>query len=219
MSNGATYKVEEVGVFRLKLEKRKQLSAGEVGYIIAGIKTVSDTRVGDTITNDANPAAAAVHGFVEPKSMVFSSVYPISSDDYPSLVEALEKYKLNDAALEYEKDSSAALGMGFRCGFLGLLHLEIVQERLEREFNQSIIMTAPSVQYKFTLKNGKNIIVDNPQYYPDPTTHRHCRRAVCENFHHHPRALYGRGDEAVHGAPGRQLEISLPLAGPHRDQF
>ena len=170
MSNGATYKVEDVGVFRLKLEKRKQLAAGEVGYIIAGIKTVSDTRVGDTITNDANPAAAAVHGFVEPKSMVFSSVYPISSDDYPSLVEALEKYKLNDAALEYEKDSSAALGMGFRCGFLGLLHLEIVQERLEREFNQSIIMTAPSVQYKFTLKNGHNIIVDNPQYYPDPTT-------------------------------------------------
>ena len=170
MSNGATYKVEDVGVFRLKLEKHKQLSAGEVGYIIAGIKTVSDTRVGDTITNDANPAATAVHGFVEPKSMVFSSVYPISSDDYPSLVEALEKYKLNDAALEYEKDSSAALGMGFRCGFLGLLHLEIVQERLEREFNQSIIMTAPSVQYKFTLKNGQNIIVDNPQYYPDPTT-------------------------------------------------
>jgi GTP-binding protein LepA len=170
MSNGATYKVEEVGVFRIKLEKRKELTAGEVGYIIAGIKTVSDTRVGDTITNDANPAAAAVHGFIEPKSMVFSSVYPISSDDYPSLVEALEKYKLNDAALEYEKDSSAALGMGFRCGFLGLLHLEIVQERLEREFNQSIIMTAPSVQYKFKLKNGTELIVDNPQYYPDPTT-------------------------------------------------
>jgi GTP-binding protein LepA len=131
---------------------------------------VSDTRVGDTITLDANPAAAAVHGFVEPKSMVFSSVYPIASDDYPSLVEALEKYKLNDAALEYQKDSSAALGMGFRCGFLGLLHLEIVQERLEREFNQSIIMTAPSVQYKFETKKGEQLIVDNPAYYPDPTT-------------------------------------------------
>jgi len=137
---------------------------------IAGIKTISDTRVGDTITHDARPTTDALHGFREPKSMVFSSIYPIASDDYPSLVDALEKYKLNDAALEYQKDSSAALGQGFRCGFLGLLHLEIVQERLEREHNQSIIMTAPSVQYKFLLRNGEELIVDNPHYYPDPTT-------------------------------------------------
>ena len=169
MSNEATYRVEEVGVFRLKLEKRTVLSAGEVGYIIAGIKTVSDTRVGDTITLDNNPAPAPVGGFKEPKSMVFSSVYPIAADDYPGLIEALEKYKLNDAALNYQKDSSAALGQGFRCGFLGLLHLEIVQERMEREYDQAIIMTAPSVQYKFKLKNGTELTIENPQYYPDPT--------------------------------------------------
>jgi GTP-binding protein LepA len=169
VSNDATYRVEEVGVFRIKLEKRPVLSAGEVGYIIAGIKTVSDTRVGDTITLDDNPTTVPLAGFKEPKSMVFSSVYPIAADDYPDLVEALEKYKLNDAALNYQKDSSAALGQGFRCGFLGLLHLEIVQERMEREYDQAIIMTAPSVQYKFLLKNGTELTIENPQYYPDPT--------------------------------------------------
>jgi len=139
-----------------------------VGYIIAGIKTVSDTRIGDTITLDTNPAAAPLPGFIEVKPVVFSSIYPVASDDYPSLVEALEKYKLNDAALVYQKDSSAALGQGFRCGFLGLLHLEIVQERLEREFDQSIIMTAPSVKYHFFLDDGTMVEVDNPLYYPDP---------------------------------------------------
>lgn len=170
MSSKALYKVEEVGVFRLKLEKKKELFAGEVGYVIAGIKTVSDTRVGDTITLEGSSVTKVLSGFKEPKPMVFSSVYPIAADDYPALVEAMEKYKLNDAALVYQKDSSAALGQGFRCGFLGLLHLEIVQERLEREHNQSIIMTAPSVRYKFLLKNGKRVTIDNPQYYPDPTT-------------------------------------------------
>jgi GTP-binding protein LepA len=170
MSNKALYKVEEVGVFRLKLEKKKELTAGEVGYIIAGIKTVSDTRVGDTIILEGSSVTNVLSGFNEPKPMVFSSVYPIAADDYPALVEAMEKYKLNDAALVYQKDSSAALGQGFRCGFLGLLHLEIVQERLEREHNQSIIMTAPSVRYKFLLRNGERVTIDNPQYYPDPTT-------------------------------------------------
>jgi GTP-binding protein LepA len=168
MSNNAAYKVEEVGVFRLAPEPRKELSAGAVGYIISGIKTVSDTKIGDTITLDTRPAKAALPGFKEVKPVVFSSVYPISSDEYPSLVDALEKYKLNDAALVYQKDSSVALGQGFRCGFLGLLHLEIVQERLEREFDQSIIMTVPSVQYQFTLNEGPTVTVDNPQYYPDP---------------------------------------------------
>ncbi len=169
MSMGATYKVEEVGIFRLKLESVKELSAGMVGYIIAGIKTVSDTRIGDTITLEANPALEPLPGFKEVKPVVFSSIYPISSDDYQSLAEALEKYKLNDAALVYQKDSSAALGQGFRCGFLGLLHLEIVQERLEREFDQSIILTVPSVQYRFELTDGTIVTVDNPAHYPDPT--------------------------------------------------
>jgi GTP-binding protein LepA len=168
MSNQAAYKVEEVGIFRLDREPRNTLSAGEVGYVISGIKTVSDTRIGDTITLDARPALAPLPGFKDVKPVVFSSLYPISSEDYQSLVESLEKYKLNDAALVYQKDSSAALGQGFRCGFLGLLHLEIVQERLEREYGQAFIMTVPSVQYQFTLKDEKVITVDNPQYYPDP---------------------------------------------------
>ncbi len=170
MSNGATHKVEEVGFFRLIRVPQKELNAGEVGYIIAGIKTVSDTRIGDTITRDDHVAVAALAGFKEVKPMVFSSLYPIAADDYQSLTEALEKYKLNDAALTYQKDSSAALGHGFRCGFLGLLHLEVVQERLEREYGQSIIMTVPSVQYQFLLRSGENVTIDNPQYYPDPAS-------------------------------------------------
>ena len=170
MSSGATYKVEEVGVSRLKREAKKALQAGEVGYILAGIKTVGDTRIGDTITLDTNPAAAPLSGFKKVKSVVFSSLYPISTEDYTSLADSLEKYRLNDAALTFQKDSSAALGLGFRCGFLGLLHLEIVQERLEREFGQSIIMTVPSVEYHFVLTSGEEIRVDNPVYYPDPAT-------------------------------------------------
>ncbi len=169
MSNEKVYKVEETGFFRLAREPRQELSAGEVGYIIAGIKTVSDTRIGDTITADNRRAAAPLPGFIDVKPVVFSSIYPIASDDYQPLTDALEKYKLNDASLIYQKDSSVALGQGFRCGFLGLLHLEIVQERLEREYNQSIIMTVPSVQYGFILDDGSTVKVDNPQYYPDPS--------------------------------------------------
>ena len=168
MSNQATYRVEEVGIFRLQREPRSELPAGAGGYIICGIKTVSATRIGDTITLDADPAPAPLPGFRRVKPVVFSSVYPIPSDDYLALAEALEKYVLNDAALVYQKDSSAALGQGFRCGFLGLLHLEIVQERLEREYDQTIIMTVPSVEYRFTLMGGSTVTVDNPHYYPDP---------------------------------------------------
>lgn len=170
MYNGASYRVEEVGVFRLSRDPRKELRAGDVGYIISGVKTVSDTRVGDTITLESQPVAAPLPGFKEAKPVVFSSIYPMSSDEYQSLADSLEKYKLNDAALVYQKDSSLALGQGFRCGFLGLLHLEIVQERLEREFDQAIIMTFPSVEYRFTLNDGSTLKIDNPQYYPDPLT-------------------------------------------------
>ena len=169
MSSGTVHKVEEVGVFRLNREPRRELSAGSVGYVIAGIKTVADVRIGDTITLDSNPASSPLPGLKDIKPVVFSSIYPMSSDDYPSLLDALDKYKLNDSALVYQKDSSIALGQGFRCGFLGLLHLEIVQERLEREFDQSIIMTVPSVRYQFRLEDGAMVTVENPQYYPDPT--------------------------------------------------
>ena len=169
MSNGATYKVEEVGVFQIARVPRKELRAGEVGYLIAGIKTVSDTRCGDTITLDNNPCEAPVPGFKEAKPVVFSSIYPVASDGYEDLTVGLEKLKLNDASLIYEKDSSAALGFGFRCGFLGLLHLEVVQERLEREYDLSLILTAPSVQYIIEMKDGEEKIIDNPALYPDPT--------------------------------------------------
>jgi GTP-binding protein LepA len=145
------------------------LGPGEVGYLIAGIKTVADTRVGDTVTDNGSPCAAPLPGFREVKPVVFSSIYPVDANDYEELVEAMAKLKLNDASLIYEKDSSVALGYGFRCGFLGLLHLEIVQERLEREFEMSIVFTAPSVQYRITLQGGKVTLVDNPANFPDPS--------------------------------------------------
>jgi GTP-binding protein LepA len=170
MSNQAVHKVEEVGIFRLQREPRQELTAGMVGYLIAAIKTVSDTRIGDTITLDNQPAARPLPGFKEVKPVVFASLYPLSADDYQGLTEALEKYKLNDAALVYQKDASAALGLGFRCGFLGLLHLEIVQERLEREFDQSIIMTVPGVRYEFILADDREVTVDNPMHYPEPSS-------------------------------------------------
>jgi GTP-binding protein LepA len=170
MSNGATYRVEEVGCFRLAREKRESLSAGEVGYIIAGVKDVSSVRTGDTITDDTSPRISPLPGFREVKPVVFASIYPIASDDYENLTIALEKFKLNDSAFIYEKDSSIALGQGFRCGFLGLLHLDIVQERLEREFDQNIILSVPSVRYRIIIKDGSTLEIDNPSRYPDPVS-------------------------------------------------
>ncbi|HNY66393.1 MAG TPA: translation elongation factor 4 [Deltaproteobacteria bacterium] len=168
MFSGSVYRVEEVGHFGLSRQKRDELSAGEVGYIIAGVKTVSSVSIGDTITNDDRPCEKPLPGFKEAKPVVFASIYPIASDDYEDLAEAMEKYKLNDAAFIYEKDSSVALGQGFRCGFLGLLHLDIVQERLEREYDLNIILSVPSVRYRFTLKSGEVVYVDNPMHYPGP---------------------------------------------------
>ena len=170
MFNNALYRVEEVGHFLLTREKRDCISAGEVGYIIAGVKTVSDVHTGDTITLDNRPCAKALPGFKEVKPVVFASIYPIASDDYEDLADSLEKFKLNDASFIYQKDSSVALGQGFRCGFLGLLHLDIVQERLEREYDLSIILSVPSVRYRFTLKNGTVLEVDNPSHHPDPAS-------------------------------------------------
>ncbi len=167
MHSGSEYKVEQVGIFRIKYEEKKALEAGDVGYIISGVKTVSDVRVGDTVTLATNPAAAPLDGFKEVKPVVFSSIYPIDSNDYEELKDSMEKLKLNDASLVFEKDNSVALGNGFRCGFLGLLHLEIIQERLERDYDQAVIFTAPSVRYKVTLTNGEVITVDNPTEFPE----------------------------------------------------
>jgi len=168
MSNNASYKVEEVGIFQLRQIPVPELSAGQVGYLTAAIKTISDTRCGDTITLRDRPCAAPLPGFKEAKPVVFSSIYPVAADDYEELATALEKLKLNDAAIIYEKDTSVALGFGFRCGFLGLLHLEVVQERLEREYGLSLILTAPSVRYRIRLRDGAELTIDNPALYPDP---------------------------------------------------
>jgi len=168
MNSKAVYKVEEVGIFQLDLVRTKALESGDVGYFIASIKTVSDIRVGDTVTLASNPAEAPCEGFKDVKPVVFSSIYPVDTNDYEELLDAIERLKLNDASLVYEKDSSAALGQGFRCGFLGLLHLEVVQERIEREFDLSIVFTSPSVRYLVHLKNGEELMIDNPLDYPEP---------------------------------------------------
>ena len=166
MSSGAEYKVEQCGVFKINYEETGKLEAGDVGYIIAGIKTVSDVRVGDTITAAVDGLEEPLPGFKEVKPVVYSSIYPMDSNDYEELKVSMEKLKLNDASLIYEKDNSLALGNGFRCGFLGLLHLEIIQERLERDFDQAVIFTAPSVRYKLELTTGEETFIDNPSEYP-----------------------------------------------------
>jgi GTP-binding protein LepA len=168
MSTGAEYTVEEAGIFKPEIVKQEHLVAGEVGYLIAGIRDISRTRVGDTITTAQGGASSPLPGYRAAKPMVYSSVYPVSVDDYEELTKALEKLKLNDASLIFEAESSTALGFGYRCGFLGLLHMEVVQERLEREFDLSIVVTAPSVEFRVHYKNGQSAVVDNPFHFPDP---------------------------------------------------
>ena len=166
MSTNTEYKVEQCGIFKTEYEETDCLEAGDVGYIISGLKTVSDVKVGDTITSVSDPIEKPLAGFKEVKPVVYSSIYPMDSNDYEELKDSMEKLKLNDASLVYEKDNSLALGNGFRCGFLGLLHLEIIQERLERDFDQSVIFTAPSVRYLLHLSNGEDMYIDNPSEYP-----------------------------------------------------
>ncbi len=169
MASAAKYRIVEVGHLRpFGLDPCGELSAGDVGYFTASIKNVSDTQVGDTVTGRANPAKEPIPGYRQAQPMVFSGIYPADGADYPDLRDALEKLKLNDAALTYEPESSAALGFGFRCGFLGLLHMEIIQERLEREYDLDLITTAPSVIYHVTKTDGQMLVVDNPLNYPDP---------------------------------------------------
>ena len=168
MNLGCDYTVEEVGYNQLKLNPKPQLSAGEVGYVIAGIKSVREIEIGDTITHLECQAAEPVPGYKKAKQVVFASIYPMNADEYKDLGMALDKLAINDAAITYDKDSSAALGFGFRCGFLGLLHLDVIQERLQREFDIGLVISAPTVKYKVTLRDGKTIDVDNPSYWPDP---------------------------------------------------
>ena len=166
MATGANHLVEQVGVFTLKSQTKSELSAGQVGFVVAGIKELKHARVGDTVTNAAKPAEEALPGFKEAKSQVFAGLYPVESNQYDALRDALTKLQLNDAALHFEPEVSQALGFGFRAGFLGLLHMDIVQERLEREYNMDLITTAPSVVYEVLLRNGEVIHVENPSKLP-----------------------------------------------------
>lgn len=170
MSNGKTFDVTEVGVFSPKAIQRDALMVGDVGYITAAIKTVKDTQVGDTVTLANNPAVEALEGYRQMNPMVYCGLYPIDTSRYNDLREALEKLQLNDAALQFEPETSQALGFGFRCGFLGLLHMDVVQERLEREFNLELITTAPSVIYHVNKTDGSMVVVDNPAEFPEPVT-------------------------------------------------
>ncbi len=181
MATGAEFTVVETGYMRAtSLEPSKQLSSGEVGYITASIKTVSDARVGDTVTTAQNPASQALPGYKKINPMVFCGIYPADGADYENLRDALEKLQLNDASLSFEPETSGALGFGFRCGFLGLLHLEIIQERLEREYNLDLVTTVPSVVYKIHLTDKSVVEIDNPSHYPDPASIEYSEEPVVE---------------------------------------
>ena len=168
-NTGSEYDADEVGVLKLKMQSRDEIRAGDVGYICSGIKTSSDVKVGDTITSVENPSTEAIAGFEDVKPMVFAGVYPVEADQYEDLRASLEKLQLNDAALYFEPETSVALGFGFRCGFLGLLHLDIIQERLEREYNLDLVTTAPGVVYRVHKTNGDMIELTNPSNLPDPS--------------------------------------------------
>ncbi|MEO6303855.1 MAG: translation elongation factor 4 [Bacteroidia bacterium] len=168
VNTGAFYNADEVGVLRLKPEPRPELSTGDVGYIISGIKSAKEVKVGDTITHFDRPCTEGIHGFEEVKPMVFAGIYPVDTEDFEELRYSMEKLQLNDASLTWEPESSLALGFGFRCGFLGMLHMEIVQERLEREFNMTVITTVPNVSYIAYQTNGDVVTVNNPSDLPDP---------------------------------------------------
>ena len=170
IATGKEYFAEEIGVLKINQEPKKILSTGEVGYIISGIKNANEVKVGDTITSTNNPSKDAILGFEDVKPMVFAGIYPVDTDDYEELRVSMEKLQLNDASLTFSPESSVALGFGFRCGFLGMLHMEIIQERLEREFEMNVITTVPNVSYFAHNKKGDKIIINNPSDYPDPST-------------------------------------------------
>ena len=224
MHTAADYTVEEVGTLQLERQVEVELGAGAVGYVIAGVKNIASIKIGDTITDADDPAVLPIPGYREAKPVVFSSVYPVSSAEYEDLTRALEKLSLNDASLTYQKDSSSALGLGFRCGFLGLLHLDVVQERLEREYDLVLVLSAPSVQYRVDLSDGRSIDVDNPALFPDPTEIERAYEPYIKAAVMMPERYVGavmdlcrerRGDKISYSylAVGRvELTASLPLA-------
>src|SRR5690606_30824591 len=169
VSTGQEYEADEVGILKLKMTEKKEIKAGDVGYIINGIKSAKQVKVGDTITMANKPTPEAMKGFEEVKPMVFAGIYPVNTDDFEELRDCMDKLQLNDASLTFELETSQALGFGFRCGFLGMLHMEIIQERLEREFNQTVITTVPNVGFIAHTTKGETITVNNPSEMPDPS--------------------------------------------------
>ncbi len=213
-SNGTTFEVEGLGYQSPKPIPCDELSAGEVGFLFANIKTVSDAKIGDTITDVENPAAEPLPGFEEIKPMVFAGLYPVESHEHGRLREALEKLRLNDSAFSFEPENSVALGFGFRCGFLGLLHLEIVQERLEREFEIDLITTAPGVRYKVTTLNGDVIDVENPDALPESRRDQADRRADHRRHRDHARRIRRRDPEAARRKARHSEEVRVHRHGP-----
>jgi len=207
MATGADYLAETVGVFTPKSLARVQLSAGEVGFITAGIKDLKHAKVGDTVTLATRPAAEALPGFKEIKPQVFAGLYPVESHEYDSLRDALTKLQLNDAALRFEPETSQALGFGFRCGFLGLLHMDIVQERLEREYNQNLITTAPSVEYQVLMKDGSQIEVENPSRLPDLSKIEEIREPIITATILMPEAYLGNVMTLCNQKRGTQVDM------------
>ena len=230
MATGSTYLCEQVGVFTPKAMQRDMLQAGQVGYIISGIKELQAAKVGDTVTLADNPASEALPGFKEIKSQVFAGLYPVESNQYDSLRESLEKLQLNDASLHYEPEVSQALGFGFRCGFLGLLHMEIVQERLEREFDQDLITTAPTVVYEVLMRDGSIVQVENPAKLPDVTKTEEIREPIITITVFVPQEYLGnvitlcnqkRGNQVDMTYHGRQVQLvyEMPMAEVVMDFF
>jgi len=223
MATGAQFPVEHIGVFTPKSQDRESLSAGQVGFIIAGIKELGAAKVGDTVTHVNRMAAEALPGFKEVMPQVFAGLYPIEANQYDALRESLEKLKLNDASLQYEPEVSQALGFGFRCGFLGLLHMEIVQERLEREFDMDLITTAPTVVYEILLQNGEVITVENPSKMPEPSKIAEIREPIVVVNLYMPQEYVGsvitlctqkRGSQINMSYHGRQVQLTyeIPMA-------
>ncbi|MDG0027087.1 translation elongation factor 4 [Trinickia sp. Y13] len=223
MATGAQYPVEHIGVFTPKSKDLEQLAAGQVGFIIAGIKELTAAKVGDTVTLAARPAQEPLPGFKEVKPQVFAGLYPVEANQYDALRESLEKLKLNDASLQYEPEVSQALGFGFRCGFLGLLHMEIVQERLEREFDMDLITTAPTVVYEVVQRDGTTIMVENPAKMPDPSRIEEIREPIVTVNLYMPQDYVGsvitlctqkRGNQINMQYHGRQVQLTyeIPMA-------
>ncbi len=230
MAGGTNHLCEQVGVFTPKSQQREQLSAGEVGFIISGIKDIKAAKVGDTVTRVDQPAAVPLPGFKEIKSQVFAGLYPVEPNEYDSLRESLEKLKLNDASLHFEPEVSQALGFGFRCGFLGLLHMEIVQERLEREFDQDLITTAPTVVYQVVLRDGSEMFVENPSKLPDVSKIAETREPIITTTIFVPEEYLGavitlceqkRGSQVNMQYRGRQVQLvyDMPMAEVVMDFF